>query len=313
VLDTSSGASSVSAIASRRNVTTAVVDMRRLLAAGIVLVFVACAGAGGVGGSDSEPTSPPEESPPTAIDLNGIWLQVEDPDALGMMMRFDPDSSFASDDRGELFSTPAAQGTFEVDGDAIAFTTDERSDLCADGERWGWRATLPQDGLLRIEHTEGGTGDCHVPTGTEWTMIRLYRPSATVHAITPPVSTGGRPPDAGELTGIWLQVDPAGLMIRFTVDGGFAMDNGGDFSNPSVAGTYSRDGDVIRFPHVAGHACPGDTFAWRLSLPEEGLLAVEHVEEASGNCRISNGTRWTFIRISPSSPASIRLTAGLTE
>lgn len=285
--------------------------MRRLFATGIALALVGCVDGGG-GGSDGS-TSALEGSPPTAIDLNGVWLQVEDPNALGVMLRFDPDGTFASDDRGELFSTPAAQGTFEVDGAAIALTTDERSDLCAGGERREWRATLLEDGILHIEHTRGGTGDCRVLTGTVWTMIRLYRPSAVVRAIEAPTSTGGGSPDAVDLAGIWLQVDPAGLMVHFTIDGGFAMDNGGDFSDPSVAGTYRLDADVIRFPKVAGHACPGDTFAWRVSVPDEGLLAVEHVEEASGNCRVPNGTRWTFIRISPDSPAGIRLTAGLTD
>ena len=282
----------------------------RRVALCLALVLTACGGPSADGGPDGvDESTSSAEAPPTALDLNGIWLQVEDPDALGTLVRFYPDGTFESDDRGELFAGAAAIGTFEVANDSVVFAADERSDVCADGDSWAWRATLPADGLLHVENTEEGTGGCLVTQGTRWTLIRVYLPSATARTITAETPTGGPPPHASELKGIWLQVDPLGVMVRFTSDGSFAIDDGGNFTDPSVSGDYRLKRGTITFPHVAGHACPGDTFAWRARLPEDGLLRVEHIREATGSCLTPDGTLWTLVRISPRSEASARVTA----
>ena len=55
---------------------------------------------------------------PTLETLQGIWLFDGGPDGgeTGMLMRFDPDGTFAIDAYGALDSAPATQGTFRIEG-----------------------------------------------------------------------------------------------------------------------------------------------------------------------------------------------------
>jgi hypothetical protein len=58
------------------------------------------------------------------------------------------------------------------------------------------------------------------------------------------------------------------------------------------------------------HACTSaDNWAWQARLPEDGLLHVVQSDEGGGKCREPLGTEWTFIRMSPSSPASSKASA----
>jgi hypothetical protein len=90
-----------------------------------------------------EPSPPVEGRVPTGVDLNGIWLQVEDPDSLGVLVRFRANRTFAIDDGGELATKPDALGRFGLDEDTITFTT-QGSNRCAEGDTWTWQARLPE-------------------------------------------------------------------------------------------------------------------------------------------------------------------------
>ena len=284
-----------------------------LPALSVVLLGAACGGdAGQKSTVEEKRTQAIEERSPTAVDLNGIWLQIQDPDSLGVLIRFSPDHTFAMDDGGELASKPEAVGRFQLEGRALSLTS-QGSNLCADGDSWAWRASLPENGRLNLVRTEEGADPCRIPIGTEWTLVRVMprtyiEGSKAVRAMIDAGPAEGPPPTAAELAGIWYS--PEAPLVQFSPDGTFAIDNGGYLdTDPSVRGRYELKGDTITFPNVSGHACPGTSFAWQASLLGEGLLRVVTSKEAGGSCREPLGTEWTFIRVSPSSPTSSEASA----
>jgi hypothetical protein len=166
-------------------------------------------------------------------------------------------------------------------------------------------------------HTEEAAGNCLVPTGTEWTLIRVMPRtyvdgSAAIRAIIDSGLADARPPTASELAGIWFS--PQAPLVALDRDGTFVIDNKGDIdTGPAVRGTFNVDGDTSTFTIGGGRACvPGDSWTWQTSVSEDGLLHIVHGEEASGNCRVPTGEEWTLIRVSPSSPAIAEASAQIT-
>lgn len=276
------------------------------------LVLAACGGACADAEPGPEASPAVEGEPPTLFDLSGIWLQVEDPNNLGVLVQFSSGLSFAIDDRGQLDTNPAAAGSFQLDERAITFTS-EGSDLCTEGDSWGWQANVLEAGRLHVVHTEEGAGPCRIALGTEWTLIRVSPGSPDSIGITAPGQAEGRPATATDLAGIWLRAS-SDLMTRFSSDGGFAMDNHGNLgTGPAIVGTYKLDGRVIIIKVGEGSVCPtGDSWKWRASVPTEGRLDTLLTDAGTGNCFEPPGTEWTFIRVSPSSAASTEATAEIT-
>jgi hypothetical protein len=114
--------------------------------------------------------------PPTANELAGVWLQNEDS---GLMVAFGRDRTFVVDNAGNIDTNPAVRGTYRVDGSTITFTI-KGGHACASGDSWAWTGLLPDDGLLGLVHTKEATGNCRVPKGTEWTLIRVSPTSAAI-------------------------------------------------------------------------------------------------------------------------------------
>jgi hypothetical protein len=284
------------------------------LAISVALFGPACAGDASERSTVEEKTTQAVEGrAPTGVDLNGIWLQVEDANSLGVLVRFSVNSTFAIDDGGELATKPDALGRFDLDEDAITFTS-KGSNLCTEGDSWTWQARLPEPGRLHIVHTEEAADACRTPLNTGWTLIRVMpRPhiegSAAFRAIADAGAAEGPPPTASELAGIWYS--PEAPLVAFGPDGRFLIDNKGNLdTTPAVRGTYEVVGDTSTFTIGGGGACtPTDSWTWQTSLSEEGLLHVVHGKEAGGNCRVPSGSEWTLIRVSPSSPASSEASA----
>jgi hypothetical protein len=278
----------------------------------MALVLAACGGATVEKGAPRRENSPVAQvRPPTSIELSGIWLQVEDPGRLGLLVQFTPDNgTFAIDNRGNLARSPAGRGTYELDEDTITFTN-RGSDLCNEGDSWAWQARLLDEGKLHIVHTEEAAGPCRVPLRTEWTLVRLSPSSPAVGALTAAGPAEGRPPTPSELAGIWFVVEAPGLLVQLSTDGSFIIDSGGHLAGgPAVRGTHKMEGDRITFSITGAHSCSnGDSWAWQARLLDEGKLHIVHTEEAAGSCRIRRGTEWTLIRVSPSSAASAQITA----
>jgi hypothetical protein len=287
---------------------------RLTLAMGLALLATACGGTEEEVAQEKPPVAV-EKKAPTVVDLNGIWLQVEDPGSLGLLVRFRPDGRFAIDNGGQLHTDPAVRGTHRVDGDTITFTIGG-GHACTSGDSWAWRASLPDNGRIKIVHTEEAAGNCRVPSGTEWTLIRVMprtyvEGSAAIRAITDAGPAEGRRPTASELAGIWFS--PEAPLVALDRDGTFVIDSNGDIdTDPAVRGTFKVDGDTSTFTIGGGHACvPGDSWTWQTSVSEDGLLHIVHGEEAKGNCRVPSGTEWDLIRVSPSSPASAEASAAI--
>lgn len=165
------------------------------LAVGIAAMWLVEAGAGstlgpGIPDAEVELALPPPATgsidDPRSVDesveveagtlhvssLAGVWLQIDDPNWLDLLVWFDPnDRKFAFAHIGRLPATPAAEGTFELAGDRIIFAS-EGSSLCDEGDRWEWRADRTRDGL-HVVHTRSSPPPCRIEGGTEWTFIRV--------------------------------------------------------------------------------------------------------------------------------------------
>lgn len=295
-------------------------DERGLSIPGLTLMMVVALLATACGGTDEKPgvAVSPQRVPtkaPTTLDLNGIWLQVEDTSELGLLAQFRPDGRFAIDNAGQLHTDPAVIGTRRVDGDTITFTIGG-GHACTSGDSWAWRASLPDNGRLEIVHAEEASGNCRVPSGTEWTLIRVMprtyvEASSAIRALADARPAEGRPPTASELAGVWFS--PEAPLVALDRDGTFVIDNKGDLADPAVRGQFKVDGDTSTFTIGGGHACvPGDSWTWQTSLSEDGVLHIVHGKEAKGNCRVPTGEEWTLVRVSPSSPAGAEASAAIT-
>lgn len=112
---------------------------------------------------------------------------------------------------------------------------------------------------------------------------------------------------ASALRGVWENTSGfAGLVVHFRDGDTFSIGNAGrlDDAGAFTWGTYSLDGDVLRFVTSpdAGE-CADATWTWRVAMPIDGLLEVD---VAAGPC--SETAHWRWARISPSSPAGSSIT-----
>ena len=182
---------------------------------------------------------------PTLETLRGIWLFDGGPDGgeTGMLMRFDPDGTFAIDAYGSLDSTPATQGTFRIEGDLVRFEV-EPSARCATGETFTFRTGLPDAGRLDTVMVEPG---CGVASGTEWTWTRVSPVSAagTTIRASSPSGDEGPPEDALALDGIWL-LEGTGQLLRISFSGSYAIDDQGTLGTaPYDEGDVEIDGRTM--------------------------------------------------------------------
>jgi len=175
---------------------------------------------------------------PTVDGLAGIWI-IDDDDPL--LVRFSPDGTYAFDNIGSLDTDPAAAGTYEVNGRIITFTNG-RSRICPDGDRYGWRAGLTEDGRLHVLHLSTAEviddipDDCDLVGESTWTRVS---PSSPAGARIPAKLAGESAPPSTEsaLRGIWL-LEGGGHLLRFGTDGTYALDDAGALGkNPDDVGT----------------------------------------------------------------------------
>jgi hypothetical protein len=135
----------------------------------------------------------------------------------------------------------------------------------------------------------------------------------TVPANKPLPVPRGLPPTVSRIEGVWVK-DPrpigpccgeSRILLRFTPDGTFAFDAGGDLATPDVLGTYKVTGRMITFTSgPRGAACPNDTFGWEAGIPEDGRMDWVFVQSGRwANCSVEIGTEWTLTRVSPVSGA----------
>ena len=165
-------------------------------------------------------------------------------------MQFYSDRIFAFDGQGELATNPEARARWDLEGDAIAFTS-LGTDLCAEGAEWAWQASIVEDGRMDVVHTAAASDGCAAPVDTEWTLLRVTpRPNPAIREIEVPEAVEGQPPTADDLPGIWMPVEAAGLLFRLSEDGSFAVDGSGFIApspDASVLGNYELDGKTIMF------------------------------------------------------------------
>ena len=182
---------------------------------------------------------------PTLETLRGIWLFDGGPDGgeTGMLMRFDPDGTFAIDAYGSIDSGPATRGTFRIEGHLVRFEV-EPSARCGTGETFTFRTGLPEDGRLETFMVEPG---CGVTSGTEWTWTRVSPVSTggmTIRAGSP--SGDAEPPeDALALDGIWL-LEGTGQLLRISFSGSYAIDDQGTLGTAAYdEGALEIDGRTV--------------------------------------------------------------------
>jgi hypothetical protein len=241
-----------------------------------------------------------EGLPPTAERLAGIWI-VDDDNPL--LVRFSTDGTYAFDNIGSLDTSPAAAGTYEVAGRIIIFTNG-RSRICPNGDRYGWRASLTEDGRLHVLHLERGEvmddieEDCDLAGESTWTRVSPTSPAGTRISAKP--SGEGTPPSIeSALRGIWL-LEGGGHLLRFGTDGTYALDDAGALGNdPDDVGTFEVDGrgGVTLTSGANSRTCAqGDMWVWqnvRLAGPTlQGVVT-------DSACPNDVGIDLTWVRLSP--------------
>ena len=237
---------------------------------------------------------------PTLETLSGIWLFDGGPDAgeTGMLMRFDPDGTFAIDAYGSLDSAPATRGTFGIDGDQVHFEV-APSARCPTGETFTLRVGVSADGRLDSVMTEPG---CGVARGTEWSWTRVSPASALGTEIRAPAPSGDAAPpvDVRSLEGIWL-LEGTGQLLRISFSGAYAIDDTGTLgTDPYDEGTIEvRGAKVVLISGPGSRACQaGATWEWATVVVEPFGSAMRGVMRTDECGHGVEDTKLTWVRIS---------------
>ena len=244
--------------------------MRTLISVAAVALFLAACGDDSddeaarqteePGEATTEAARPTTEgAPPTTRQLAGIWHNEEQP----MLMRFSRDGTFAIDDGGNLDTKPAAIGSYDIEGDVIAFAAGP-GEACEDGDRWEFQAGIPEDGRLRTTVTVDAKS-CPTGVGTAWAWRQVSPRSPAGDEITAGEAGDRAAPESESLTGIWL-LEGTGQLLRFSIDGTYALDDGGELgTRPDDQGTFESDGrgGVTFTSGARSRACDrGDRWDW---------------------------------------------------
>jgi hypothetical protein len=128
----------------------------------------------------------------------------------------------------------------------------------------------------------------------------------------------GLAPTPESLAGIWRRElwEENPLLLRIGRDGTFAFDNHGQIDQgPAIPGTYEVDGDLVHFTVGSdSDACAvGDTWTFRMGIEPNGRMHTENIEDGTGVCSTGLGSQWSFVRVSPTSPASATITANASS
>lgn len=223
-----------------------------------------------------------------AIDprLTGIWWLVSGNreaypgGRFPLLYRFSADGTFAMDYSGQLDWHPAAQGTYEVNGDTVVLTT-SRSQRCAA------TMTFPQEGGLNLVFTEDEDFACASGSGSDFNFTRVSpgtRGSERIRALadaeqgTPPVRINNR------VQGIWL-LEGTDFLLRIGFDGYAIADQGRLGTDPNDVGTIETDGEgTLTFTSGAGSptCAEGTVTEWENVLVNDDALAANIPADACG-------------------------------
>ena len=250
----------------------------------------------------------------SATSLAGIWhlRESRDPagevqgDMRGLLLMFGAHGSFAFESRGNLDTSPDAAGTYELDRDVVV--THRVRGGCA--EAIDFTVATPEEGRLVTVVTESGAGrGCVIPVGTESEWVRVSPISAAGAATLTTVSSvdDPDPPSTQTIYGIWHR-QGSGQLLRFGIDGTYAIDDGGLLSDPDVTGSYELDGHTITFTSAGSATCTADvTQVWEdvalesVRLQEQDFLHTRllSVTASDPECPVHTAGEQTWLRISP--------------
>jgi hypothetical protein len=128
----------------------------------------------------------------------------------------------------------------------------------------------------------------------------------TVHVDEQP---SGAAPEGAEILGVW-RLENGERLFWLGADGRFAIDDRGLLDTaPAAVGTYELAGATIRLENGEGDLCPPGSWELEATLAGDGALETVVGEDVEGRCSVGVGTRWTWLRVSPASPAGAELAA----
>jgi hypothetical protein len=131
-------------------------------------------------------------------------------------------------------------------------------------------------------------------------------PVADEAAEEQPGPDQGSPPTPEQMAGVWLTVGSE-RVGWFRADGTFAIDDRGLVDiRPAASGAFSiEDSRTELVADEGSDVCSAEErWVFDAHMPDEGWLEVTVVEDSTGECAIGVGTRETWIRVSPRSPAT---------
>jgi hypothetical protein len=191
---------------------------------------------------------------------------------------------------GSSTRTPAAAGTYELDGRRISFES-RGSTVCTEGDTWAFDASVSEEGRLHTIVTEDADEECSLGVGAQWSLVRVSPSSPPSVEIAGERGADPVPPeDVATLAGIWL-LEGGGVLLRLGEDGAYAVDDAGGLGvDPADVGAFQVDrrGTVTFTSGPRSRDCSeGDRWIW-----EQVEVAVGPQREAEGG--LAEGGDWTL-------------------
>jgi hypothetical protein len=245
----------------------------------------------------------PRSLAPTPQRLDGVWYEDRDTGSYPepIIARFEADGTFAIG--GLLDDELRHVGTYETDGYQIVMSL--AGGACGSEAVWTWDAAVFSTG--RLEAVNAGTdganpdlvGECTIPVGEPFNFTRISPTSPAAADITPgdplvegPISNETTTVD--DLQGYWLQPEGAGYLLRFDSQGGYRIDDAGDFANPGGAGRVEIGTRTLTLTTGAdATGCSeGDVWAWTNVRVDAGTLRATVTHD---DCGRTEGGELAFI------------------
>jgi hypothetical protein len=258
-----------------------------IVAAGIVF------GVTQLSGNDNKPAPQPTHSaqlptPAFPIDhVASMWVDEQS----GSLLLINADGTYAIDDGGNIDTAPADQGTVEVIGDTLRFSSSDSSNECQAGQGWDFSPLgLTEDtgNVVSMDAVTSAATCSAVPTGgVTWTNIAYWTPRHEDLSL-PGIGT---PVTAEDETGLFVS-DGEGFLVIQAGDGTFRTYEPGNYdSGPYETGTWEvLSGGRLRWTYDKANedlgCSAGQTIVTRDEVVEPGVILQNLV---GGTCDLGSG------------------------
>lgn len=249
---------------------------RRALAAVAAAVVVPVLGIAAFQALDGDDkVAPPAELVPTSPDVDDAFLSGTAPtpellegvwrvDGDTLLVRFSPPDRVFFDNGGQLYGSPAVEGTYRVEEDLITVTVDGGGAGCG-GQTFAMRAALPEPGMMHFVHTEPGVNNCSPQQDEQWALEQVLPTSQSLSGFELssefPKGDGDPPAPGVPLYGDWM-AEGGGHILELTQAGSYYI--AGASGDVIDTGQWTHRGSTLSLTSSAAseQCAQGDQLVW---------------------------------------------------